>query len=143
MIKVSATSAADRFRRLQSEGVVRIITLPSPARIGNLVRATACLRTKGSIRSVLEQAASLPGTLWPCACGGPFGVIMDFACPNEQAMNEMRAKLIAIPGVSGVELSLHRRIYRDDAWIRDVLTPGVNLFLEELDELVATVRRFQ
>ena len=111
---ISATSAADRFRRLQSEGVVRIITLPSPARIGNLVRATACLRTKGSIRSVLEQAASLPGTLWPCACGGPFGVIMDFACPNEQAMNEMRAKLIAIPGVSGVELSLHRRIYRDD-----------------------------
>ena len=111
---ISATSAADRFRRLQADGVVSIITLPSPARIGNLVRATACLRTRGSIRSVLERAASLPGTLWPCACGGPYGVIVDFACPSEQAMNEMRAKLIAIPGVSQVDLSLHRRIWRDD-----------------------------
>ena len=111
---ISATSAADRFRRLQADGVVSIITLPSPARIGNLVRATACLRTRGSIRSVLEHAASLPGTLWPCACGGPFGVILDFACPNEQALNEMRAKFIAIPGVTHVDMSLHRRIYRDD-----------------------------
>lgn len=111
---ISATSAADRFRRLQADGVVSIITLPSPPRIGNLVRATACLRTRGSIRSVLEHAASLPGTLWPCACGGPFGVILDFACANERALNEMRAKFIAIPGVTHVDLSLHRRIFRDD-----------------------------
>ena len=114
---ISATSAADRFRRLLAEGVVKIVTLPSPARIGNLVRATACIRVKGPFRQVLEQAASIPGSLWPCATAGPFGVVMDFACQDEQAMNDMRARLMAIPGVTGVSLSLHRKVLRDDlAW---------------------------
>jgi len=42
---------------------------------------------------------------------------MDFACRDEQAMNDMRARIMSIPGVSGVSLSLHRRLLRDDlAW---------------------------
>jgi len=114
---ISATSAADRFRRLLADGIVKILTLPSPARIGNLVRVTACIRVKGPFRRVLEQAATMPGTLWACATAGPFGVVMDFACRDEQAMNDMRARIMSIPGVSGVSLSLHRRLLRDDlAW---------------------------
>ena len=123
---ISATSAADRFRRLLADGIVQILTLPSPARIGNLVRATACIRVKGPFRRVLEQAANMPGSLWPCATAGPFGVVMDFACPDEQAMNDMRARLMSIPGVTGVSLSLHRKVLRDDlAWgLDDASTPA-------------------
>lgn len=114
---ISATSAADRFRRLVQDGVVTIVTLPNPSRIGNLVRVTACIRVKGPVRRVLEAAAGIPGSLWPCATAGPFGVVMDFACRDEQAMNEMRATLMGITGVSSVGLSLHRRVLRDDlAW---------------------------
>jgi DNA-binding Lrp family transcriptional regulator len=121
---ISATSAADRFRRLLSDGVVTILTLPSPARVGNLVRVTACLSVKGPIRKVLEQAASIPGSLWPCATAGPFGVVMDFACPDEAAMNRMRGRLMEIPGVSSVSLSLHRRVMRDDLqWGADEVQP--------------------
>lgn len=114
---ISATSAADRFRRLVADGVVTIITLPNPARMGDLVRVTACIRVKGPIRKVLESAAAIPGSLWPCATAGPFGVVMDFACKDEQAMNAMRAQLMQLPGVASVGLSLHRRVLRDDlAW---------------------------
>ena len=121
---ISATSAADRFRRLLADGIVTILTLPSPARTGNLVRATACIRVKGPFRQVLEQAASIPGSLWPCATAGPFGVVMDFACRDEQAMNDMRAKLMSIPGVIGVSLSLHRKVLRDDLeWGLDPAPP--------------------
>jgi len=111
---ISATSAADRFRRLVSDGIVTILTLPSPPRIGNRVRVTACISVKGPIRKVLEAAAGIPGSLWPCATAGPYGVVMDFACPDEQAMNRMRARLMEIPGVAGVDLSLHRRVLKDD-----------------------------
>jgi DNA-binding Lrp family transcriptional regulator len=114
---ISATSAADRFRRLQSEGIVQILALPLPVRIGNLVHATACIRVRGSIRSVMRAAASLPGSLWTVATAGAYSVIMDFACPNEHAMNETRARLLAAPGVTGVSLSLHRTKVKDDmAW---------------------------
>lgn len=117
---ISATSAADRFRRLVSDGIVTILTLPNPARIGRVVRVTACLSVKGPIRKVLEQAASIPGSLWPCATAGPFGVVLDFACADEPTMNQMRARLMEIPGVSGVSLSLHRRVLRDDlSWGAD------------------------
>ncbi|MFM1831146.1 MAG: hypothetical protein RLZZ558_1486 [Planctomycetota bacterium] len=114
---ISATSAADRFRRLQSEGIVHILALPLPARIGNMVHATACIRVRGSIRSVMRAAADLPGSLWTVATAGSFSVIVDFACPNEHAMNETRARLLATPGVTGVSLSLHRTKVKDDmAW---------------------------
>jgi hypothetical protein len=75
---------------------------------------------------VLEQAATMPGTLWACTTAGPFGVVMDFACRDEQAMNDMRARIMSIPGVSGVSLSLHRRLLRDDlAWgLDDASTPA-------------------
>jgi len=111
---ISATSAADRFRRLQSEGIVHILTLPLPGRIGNVVHATACIRVRGSIRSVMQAAADLPGSLWTVATAGAYSVIMDFACPNEHAMNETRARLLATPGVTGVSLALHRTKVKDD-----------------------------
>ena len=122
---ISATSAADRFRRLLSDGVVTIVTLPSPARLGNLVRVTACIRVKGPIRKVLENAAAMPGSIWPCATAGPFGVVMDFACRDEHAMNAMRGQLMQLPGVASVGLSLHRRVLRDDlAWGFDDAPPA-------------------
>ena len=32
-------------------------------------------------------------------------------------MNDMRARIMSIPGVTGVSLSLHRKVLRDDlAW---------------------------
>lgn len=121
---ISATSAADRFRRLLSDGIVTILTLPSPARVGNRVRVTACISVKGPIRQVLQQAAGIPGSLWPCATAGPYGVVMDFACPDEQAMNRMRARLMEIPGVSAVSLSLHRKVFKDDLqWGVDTAPP--------------------
>jgi len=121
---ISATSAADRFRRLVADGVVTIVTLPSPARLGKLVRVTACIRVKGPIRNVLESAAAIPGSIWPCATAGPYGVVMDFACADEQAMNLMRAQLMKMPGVASVGLSLHRRVLRDDlAWGFDDAAP--------------------
>jgi len=111
---ISATSAADRFRRLHSDNVVQIITLPNQERIGKMIRVSITIRMKGPIRPVLQAVASMPGAIWTAATAGPYGVICDFACADEVAMNELRGKLLALPSVRSVSLSLHRQVFKDD-----------------------------
>jgi len=114
---ISATSAADRFRRLQAANVIQIVALPDPARMGDLVQGTVCLRINGSIRSVMDGVAKLGKSGWICAAGGPFGVIADFFVKDEAQMNTWRSSILQLPGVAGVEICLNRQIHRHDyAW---------------------------
>lgn len=114
---ISATSAADRFRRLQSSGLIQIIALPDPVRMGDLVQGTVCVRVNGSIRSVMSGLAGLGKSGWICAAGGPFGLIADFFVKDEDEMNRCRSTILQLPGVTGVEICLHRQIHRHDyAW---------------------------
>jgi len=114
---ISATSAADRFRRLQTAGVVQIIALPDPLRLGQLVQGTACLRVSGSIRAVMEGVARLGKSGWILGAGGPFGVIADLFVSDEAELNAWRSAALHLPGVSGIEICLHRAIHRQDyAW---------------------------
>jgi DNA-binding Lrp family transcriptional regulator len=114
---ISATSAADRFRRLQSSGVIQIIALPDAVRMGDLVQGTACVRINGSIRSTMHGVAGLGKSGWICAVGGPFGVVADFFVRDEAEMNAWRSAILQLPGVTGVEICLNRLIHRHDyAW---------------------------
>jgi DNA-binding Lrp family transcriptional regulator len=114
---ISATSAADRFRRLQTAGIIQIIALPDPLRLGNLVQGTACLRVHGSIRGVMEGVARLGKSGWILGAGGPFGVIADLFVRGEAELNAWRSAALLLPGVSGLEICLHRTIHRQDyAW---------------------------
>lgn len=114
---ISATSAADRFRRLQAAGVIQIIALPDPIRLGNLVQGTACLRVHGSLRTVMDGVANLGKSGWILSAGGPFGVIADLFVRDEAELNAWRAAVGQVPGVSGVEICLHRSVHRQDyAW---------------------------
>ena len=114
---ISATSAADRFRRLQASGCIQIIALPDPVRMGNPVQGTMCIRVNGSIRAVMTGVATMHKSGWICGCGGPFGVVADFFVKDEAELNAWRCDVLRLPGVSGVEICLHRKIFRHDyAW---------------------------
>ena len=114
---ISATSAADRFRRLQSSGVIQVIALPDPVRMGNLVQGTVCLRINGSIRRAMEGVAQLGKSGWICATGGPFGLIADFFVKDEAEMSAWRCSILQLAGVTGEEICLNRQIHRHDyAW---------------------------
>jgi Lrp/AsnC family transcriptional regulator for asnA, asnC and gidA len=102
---ISATSAADRFRRLLADGIVKILTLPSPARIGNLVRVTACIRVKGPFRRVLEQAANMHGSLWPCATAGASSSAAAPCCLGSASVSARGAEAPAAPRGSNQPLA--------------------------------------
>lgn len=122
---ISATSAADRFRRLQTAGVIQIIAMPDPFAMGNRVQCTACIRVAGSIRSVMDGVARLGKSGWILGTAGPFGVIADLFVVDESHMNAWRAEVLKLPGVTGLEICLHRRIFREDyAW--DFVAPDAS-----------------
>lgn len=109
---ISATSAADRFRRLVADGVVRIMTLPDPTRIGLHLSGLAQLQLDRPTREVVQELRAFPELDFLTIMSGAFPVGCEFYVRDGMHFDSLRAKLLAIRGVRDIRLMVHRKLYR-------------------------------
>lgn len=109
---ISATSAADRFRRLLSDGTVRILTLPDPPRVDLNLSGLMQFHLSQPISAVLPKLAAFTELAFLSACTGRVSVQCEFNVRDEAHFDELRGKLLAVSGVDYVGVNILRRIYR-------------------------------
>jgi DNA-binding Lrp family transcriptional regulator len=109
---ISATSAADRFRRLLSDGTVRILTLPDPPRVDLNLSGLMQFHLSQPISAVLPKLAAFAELSFLSACTGRVSMQCEFNVRDEAHFDELRGKLLAVSGVDYVGVNILRRIYR-------------------------------
>jgi Lrp/AsnC family transcriptional regulator for asnA, asnC and gidA len=109
---ISATSAADRFRRLVSEGTLRIISIPDPVRIDRHLSGSLGLRLSRPIAEVMPAIRSFPDLAFLSTGTGPCPIRCEFHVGDEGEMDELRSRVLAVPGVEDAEISIYRRLYK-------------------------------
>jgi DNA-binding Lrp family transcriptional regulator len=109
---ISATSAADRFRRLLSDGTVRILTLPDPPRVDLNLSGLMQFHLSQPISAVLPKLAAFTELAFLSACTGRVSMQCEFNVRDEAHFDELRGKLLAVSGVDYVGVNILRRIYR-------------------------------
>ncbi|NBP51655.1 MAG: Lrp/AsnC family transcriptional regulator [Actinobacteria bacterium] len=109
---ISATSAADRFRRLVSDGTLRIMCIPDPVRVDLALSGSLGCVLSRPIAEVMPAMRAFPELAFLSTSTGPCPIRCEFHVPGEHAMDDMRNRLLAIPGVDDVELSIYRKLYK-------------------------------
>ena len=114
---ISATSAADRFRRLVADGIVRIVTIPDPARIGLGISAVGTVRVGRPVRDVIGDLARVEGVGFFTILAGSHQLGFEIGARDEAHLDLVRTNILAVPGIQDLSVSIHRTVYRQSfAW---------------------------
>ena len=114
---VSATSAADRYRRLVSDGILRILVIPDPPRVGLNLSGIFHVRVNRPAREVGRALAAFPEIAFVSIMSGSHPLGIEFKARDGAHFDELRARILAVPGVDDVRFAIHRRLYRQSfAW---------------------------
>jgi DNA-binding Lrp family transcriptional regulator len=109
---ISATSAADRFRKLSADGILRVLTLPDPTRIGLNLSGIMCLQVSRPAREVVARLAAFPEVSFLSVMTGSHPVAFEFNVRDGAHFDDLRARILRTDGVLTDQTTVHRKLHR-------------------------------
>jgi Lrp/AsnC family transcriptional regulator for asnA, asnC and gidA len=116
-IGVSESVVRYRVQRLEESGMLQIVGIADPIRIGFDRMALIGIKVRpGTVEAVCEAAAALPETSYVAAIAGSFDLIVEVVCRDTAHFTELLNKrLHHIDGVVSTEsflvLEIHKMAY--------------------------------
>lgn len=112
-VGISATSAADRFRRLTSDGVVDIVTFVDPPRIGLQVSGAFLIAASGPMRPLMRRLGECPELTFFTVLAGEYAGYVAFNCRDEQCYEALRSRILATDGVQDLRPLLFSTLHHE------------------------------
>lgn len=85
-VGLSEAAARQRVHRLRESGLMRIVAITDPLRLGRAVVATVGLRVSGDPRTVAARLAEIPAIEWVVITAGSFDLLIEIVCENESEL---------------------------------------------------------
>ncbi len=110
---ISSTAAAERFRHLIDDQLIRMLAFPEPSRVG--LRATGLLlvRPRIATEAALEAAKSVANPGWIAMISGPSPLALECSAAHGQALQALADRVTALPGIAAVELCPYHAILKE------------------------------
>ena len=109
---ISATSAADRFRKLSAVGILRVLTLPDPTRIGLNLSGIMSLQVSRPAREVIAKLSACPEVSFLSVMTGSHPVAFEFNVRDGAHFDNLRARILRTEGVLTDQTTVHRKLHR-------------------------------
>ncbi len=109
---ISATSAADRFRKLSADGILRVLTLPDPTRIGLNLSGIMSLQVSRPAREVIAKLSACPEVGFLSVMTGSHPVAFEFNVRDGAHFDDLRARILRTEGVLTDQTTVHRKLHR-------------------------------
>jgi Lrp/AsnC family transcriptional regulator for asnA, asnC and gidA len=116
-LDISESGVRYRMRRLEEAGVLQVVGIANPLRIGFDVMALVGLNVAaGAMDDVCAQLSRLPETSYVAGTAGAFDVFVEVICRDTAHFSELlTARLRGIQGVTGSQsffvLDIHKMAY--------------------------------
>lgn len=110
---ISATAAAERFRRLLAAHAVDPFVQVEPLRSGAPLSAIAQVEVEGPVLQVASKLASVVNPLHMGIVGGTHPIMMRFNVADEPALHQLRSRMSEIKGVRSVRGAIVRTLHKD------------------------------
>ena len=114
---VSESVVRYRVQRLEKEGMLQIVGIADPLRLGFDRMALIGLRVRpGAVKEVCEAAAAMPETSYVAAIAGSYDVIVEVICRDTAHFTELLTeRLHHVDGVEAADsflvLEIHKMAY--------------------------------
>jgi Lrp/AsnC family transcriptional regulator for asnA, asnC and gidA len=106
-----------RVNRLFESGVVEVVAITDPLRIGFTVQAMLGLTVDGNIETISDEIGSREFAVYVVMTAGRFDLLVEVLCADNDHLLEVINDLRALNGVSSVEALTYLRLTKQTyAW---------------------------
>jgi Lrp/AsnC family transcriptional regulator for asnA, asnC and gidA len=110
-VGLSEAAVRQRVQRLLDQGVMQIVAVTDPLRVGFQRQAMVGLKIEGDLRESARQLAALDEVDYVVVCAGSFDLIIEVVCENDDhLLSILNDHIRTIPGVTNTETFVYLRL---------------------------------
>ncbi len=115
-VGLSEAAVRQRVQKLTESGVMQIVAVTDPMRIGFNRQAMIGIRCVGDTRHVADELGNIPEVDYVVLTAGSFDILVEVVCEDDDSLIALlNSKIRSLPGVVSAEtfvyLSLHKQFY--------------------------------
>ncbi|HZD37619.1 MAG TPA: Lrp/AsnC family transcriptional regulator [Actinomycetes bacterium] len=113
VVGLSEAAVRQRVQKLLDAGVMEIVAVTDPLRLGFQRQAMVGLKAEGDLAQVAEKLAALPEVAYVVACAGSFDLLVELVCADDEDLFRLINDLVrTIPGVRATESFVYLRLVK-------------------------------
>ena len=110
-VGLSEAAVRQRVQRLLDAGVMQIVAVTDPLRVGFQRQAMVGLKIEGDLREAARQLAALDEVDYVVVCAGSFDLIVEVVCEDDDhLLSILNEHIRTIPGVTNTETFVYLRL---------------------------------
>jgi Lrp/AsnC family transcriptional regulator, regulator for asnA, asnC and gidA len=117
-VGLSEAAVRQRVQRLMDDGVMQIVAVTDPIRLGFRRVAMVAIRTSGDSTQVADALSKVPEVGYVVIAGGTYDLLAEVVCEDDDHLIEVLNKTIRVfPGVRETETFMYLRLHKESyAW---------------------------
>jgi len=116
-IDLSQAAIRLRVNRLLDSGIIEIVAITDPLRIGFIVQAMIGITARGDIETLSEKIGELDSVTYVVLTAGRFDLLVEVLCTDNDHLLEVLSDLRALDGVSALEAHTYLKLTKQTyAW---------------------------
>ena len=116
VVGLSEAAVRQRVQKLNDSGVMQIVAVTDPMRLGFNRQAMVGVKCTGDVNKVAEMLSAIPQVDYVVLTAGGFDILVEVVCEDdEDLINLLNSNIRLLPGVVSAEtfvyLKLHKQFY--------------------------------
>ncbi len=112
-VGLSEAAVRQRVQRLIDAGVMQIVAVTDPMKLGFARQAMIGIRCAGDTVKLAEKLAALPSIDYVVLTAGSFDVIAEVVCEDDEDLLELlNTQIRALPGITSTETLVYLKLIK-------------------------------
>ena len=113
-VGLSEAAVRQRVQRLTEDGVMQIVAVTDPMRLGFKRVAMIAIRVSGDATAVADALTKVPEVGYVVIAGGTYDLLVEVVCEDDDHLIELLNKTIRVfPGVRETETFMYLRLHKE------------------------------
>jgi Lrp/AsnC family transcriptional regulator for asnA, asnC and gidA len=113
-VGLSEAAVRQRVQRLSDSGVIQIVAVTDPLRVGIFRQAMVAINVEGPLEPVADALVAMTEVSYVVMCGGRFDILAEVVCVDDASLLELiSGRIRTVPGVRNAEAMLYLRLCKD------------------------------
>ena len=110
-VGLSEAAVRQRVQRLRDTGVMEIVAVTDPLRLGFRRQAMIGVRAEGDLRIVADKIAEIPEVEYVVICAGSFDLLVEVVCEDDDHLLELlNSGIRSVPGIRATEAFVYLKL---------------------------------
>ncbi|HEX4703875.1 MAG TPA: Lrp/AsnC family transcriptional regulator [Pseudonocardiaceae bacterium] len=112
-VGLSEAAVRQRVQRLTRSGLMQIVAVTDPMRVGLFRQAMIAIKADGPLEPVAEALGAMDEIDYVVICAGRYDLLCEVVCEDDaQLLDLLSNRIRAVPGIKDVETLIYLRLHK-------------------------------